>query len=343
MKLKIGRNENITRKKMIKITVANMDILVQKHYVNIQNKLDFTTIKNCVLYKSNQSYQLAILYIETNLKSIIADKAEKLREHISEISKFKIQLVKHQKKKNQTFTTQEENENEFINALVKLFDYDTKIDKVDFAKNLKLISCPYCNREYIFKFYDKTKTELRTIAHLDHFYSQKDYPFLALSFYNLIPSCSICNSKFKTQINFYHTPHLHPYEDDFNQKAKFTHFFNIPTHANKRYSLFSKKRITLDLKPIDDKDSKTKNTIDTFRLNELYNEHKDIVLELIQKAEMYNESYIDELMQKYEGTLFKNREDLLRLITCGYVSDEDISKRPLSKLIKDISEELELI
>jgi hypothetical protein len=48
-------------------------------------------------------------------------------------------------------------------------------------------------------------------------------------------------------------------------------------------------------------------------------------------------------MQNYEGSLFKNREDLMRLITCGYVNDEDLHKRPLSKLIKDISEELELL
>ena len=41
--------------------------------------------------------------------------------------------------------------------------------------------------------------------------------------------------------------------------------------------------------------------------------------------------------------LFKNREDLLRLISGGYINDEDINKRPLSKLIKDISEELGLI
>jgi hypothetical protein len=50
-----------------------------------------------------------------------------------------------------------------------------------------------------------------------------------------------------------------------------------------------------------------------------------------------------ELMQNYEGTLFKNEEDILRLITCGYVDDKDLHKRPLSKLIKDISEELELL
>ena len=80
-----------------------------------------------------------------------------------------------------------------------------------------------------------------------------------------------------------------------------------------------------------------------FELKDLYSNHKDIALELIQKAQIYNESYIDELYQKYEGTLFKNREDVLRHITGGYIEDKDINKRPLSKLIKDISEELDLI
>ena len=74
----------------------------------------------------------------------------------------------------------------------------------------------------------------------------------------------------------------------------------------------------------------------------LYKNHKDIVLELIQKSIIYNDSYIDELAHNYSG-LFKNREDLLRLITGGYVNDEDINKRPLSKLTKDISEVLGLI
>ena len=78
-------------------------------------------------------------------------------------------------------------------------------------------------------------------------------------------------------------------------------------------------------------------------MEEIYQNHKDIALELIQKTQIYNESYIDELYQKYEGTLFKNREDVLRHITGGYIEDKDINKRPLSKLIKDISEELDLI
>ena len=46
-------------------------------------------------------------------------------------------------------------------------------------------------------------------------------------------------------------------------------------------------------------------------------------------------------MRNYEGTLFKNEGDLMRLISCGYGSEEDIGKRPLLKLIGDISKELD--
>ena len=67
------------------------------------------------------------------------------------------------------------------------------------------------------------------------------------------------------------------------------------------------------------------------------------MLELIQKQAIYNESYLDELLTQYEGTLFKNREDLQRLILGGYISDDEIGKRPLSKLTRDISVELRLV
>ncbi|MFA6137651.1 MAG: hypothetical protein WC667_06145 [Sulfurimonas sp.] len=229
-----------------------------------------------------------------------------------------------------------------IEQLKNLYEVFRNKWAAELIEDLNITVCPFCNREYIFKFEDRKQNKARIIASLDHYYDKDTYPFLAVSFYNLIPSCHICNSKFKHTKNFYKTPHLHPYEDDFNQMVKFMHFFNDATDKNKHFSIFSKERITLDLKLIDNNE-KVKNTIETFRIKELYNEHKDIVLELIQKAEIYNDSYLNELMQKYEGTLFKNREDLLRLVTCGYVSDEDLHKRPLSKLIKDISEELKLI
>jgi len=40
--------------------------------------------------------------------------------------------------------------------------------------------------------------------------------------------------------------------------------------------------------------------------------------------------------------LFRNREDLERLISGGFIQDDEINKRPLSKLIKDITQELQI-
>ena len=230
-----------------------------------------------------------------------------------------------------------------INQLKNLYEVFRNKWAVELIEDLEIKVCPFCNREYIFKFEDRVKGKSRIIASLDHYYDKDTYPFLSISINNLIPSCHICNSKFKHSKNFYNEEHLHPYEDSFNEKAKFSQFFNNVNEENKKFSLLSKERISLTLKPIDCKDIATQNTIDTFRLETLYQEHKDIVLELIQKREIYPDSYIDDLFHQYEGTLFKNREDVLRHITGGYIEDKDINKRPLSKLIKDISEELDLI
>ena len=230
-----------------------------------------------------------------------------------------------------------------ITQLKDLYEVFRNKWAVEFMEDLGIKVCPFCNREHIFKFEDKINEEPRIIASLDHYYDKDTYPFLSVSIFNLIPCCHICNSKFKHTKNFYDKKHLHPYEDSFNEKAKFSQFFNNVNEENKKFSLLSKERISLSLKPIDCKDKVTQNTIDTFRLETLYQEHKDIVLELIEKREIYPDSYIDDLFHQYEGTLFKNREDVLRHITGGYIEDKDINKRPLSKLIKDISEELDLI
>ena len=51
--------------------------------------------------------------------------------------------------------------------------------------SLNLSVCPYCNRQYIFG----TDNNRKVGAQFDHFYSKSKYPYLALSFYNLIPVC----------------------------------------------------------------------------------------------------------------------------------------------------------
>lgn len=194
---------------------------------------------------------------------------------------------------------------------------------------LKLATCPYCNRNFTVNF-DKNSTTVE----LDHFYPKDKYPYLAISLYNLIPVCHTCNhkkgiSKLK----------IYPYKESYNDYVNFSFSIN-------QAEVLSSSDVDIKYK-FKKNDKKSKKKINNYHkilnIPSLYENHKDIILELIQKKEIYNESYIDELLQNFEGTVFSGHHELMRLITCGYVNDEDINKRPLSKLIKDISEELELI
>lgn len=204
-------------------------------------------------------------------------------------------------------------------------------DAYDLAESLNINVCPYCNRNYTLTVKSKYGS---TRPQFDHFYDKDTYPILALSFYNIIPSCSVCNGQMKGKKTFSLKTHIHPYVEGFDKKSRFKlHIQNCSFYYdNKGFE------VKMQLQ-----NEREKNNFRDFGLEKLYERHSDIVLELIQKAQIYNESYLDELMQNYEGTLFRNRDDLLRLVTCGYVVDEDLHKRPLSKLIKDISEELDLL
>ena len=203
-----------------------------------------------------------------------------------------------------------------------------RLKKPNFIKKIGVSSCLYCNRNYIFNF-TKNNQDNAT-AQLDHFFDKSTYPYLAVCLYNLIPSCSTCNQrKSSKKIDI-----LHPYYESFDKKAK----FNLKISDSTFYHSLDGFEIDINTE-----DKKAEKSIEVFNLKQLYENHKDIVLELIQKEAIYNESYLDELLTQYEGTLFKNREDLQRLISGRYVSDDEIGKRPLSKLVKDISSELGLV
>ena len=107
---------------------------------------------------------------------------------------------------------------EINNKINKIFDYDkfTKGDsKIGWGRHELLVmlgieACPYCNRNYITYYEEENKK--KTTADLDHYYPKSKYPFLALSLYNFIPSCKICNSLFKRDNN---VQSLYPYEEGF--------------------------------------------------------------------------------------------------------------------------------
>ena len=301
---------------MIKINLENEEDILKNHVEKVQQYINFEALQH--REKS---------YIKQNIEYFLKAKPDEFEDVITKIKQNNID-----KNRLKKAFVGGKNKGENFGYTKFSSKGTTTYNAYDLAQKLKINVCPYCNRNYTFTIKDKNSKSTR--PDFDHFYDKGTHAILALSFYNLIPSCILCNSRLKSTAKFSTIKYLHPYKDSFNDYAKFR--LKI---IDSRF-FYDEKGFDLKLETSDVKAEKIK---EAFALETLYQEHKDIALELIQKAQIYNESYIDELYQKYEGTLFKNREDLLRLISGGYIEDKDINKRPLSKLIKDISEELDLI
>lgn len=210
----------------------------------------------------------------------------------------------------------------FYNIFISnIYENNKRFDGLKFVQSIGLNTCPYCNRAYIYSI--KKNGIIR--PEIDHFYPKAFYPYLGLSFYNLIPSCSVCNGTTAKGNKDSNKDNLkNPYEikeDDFKFKLDIT----SP----------SKFDITLD-KKIDSNN-------DYFKLEEFYKYHDDIAHELYIKFKQENtKEHFNSLKKSLSGIGF-DEDEIHRFLTCGYLKDEDLHKRPLSKLIKDISEELNLI
>lgn len=246
-------------------------------------------------------------------------------------------------------------ENRIVQQKEKVFDFKKnikeKIEKIFnyeginqgkkitpfFTENFNFRTCFYCNKDFITNF--EADKEVSTFQ-LDHFFDKATYPYLALSFYNLIPSCYVCNAKVKLSANTFENnskkPCIAPNDEkfDFHQKVKFKLFLD---NSCKNLHIKSKDDIDITLKEqFSDMYDKY---IDIFKLNERYKAHKDIVFDMIQKAELYPQSRLKEL-ENLTGIPFQQiKKDIFNLID----ESEDLSKQPFSKLIVDMSKELGII
>lgn len=228
------------------------------------------------------------------------------------------------------------------NSIKKLFNYDKSSSKklqVLISKlqpkiskfietHVEVHTCYFCNIEYINKF-ENSKRETKNAFTLDHMIDKATYPFLALSLYNLVPSCYTCNSKVKRTNEI---KNLSPSDTrfDFEKKIKFKTFMN-----NQNMQMENNNDFELLLK--EDFSNVYDDYIKILELDSRYKYHKNKVIEMINKRRDYPESRIKELSILTQKTEEEVKQDLF-----GIYLKEDLHKRPFSKLIKDISEELGL-
>ncbi|WP_210452732.1 hypothetical protein [Pantoea ananatis] len=149
------------------------------------------------------------LFIHRNFRSIVSTSTRDFSQVIYDF--------------NNTFPIDETNgnkqRNEVLGIMKNIFNYNKFRDsrKIWGAYLLCESSiykvCPYCHIRTI----DTTpkSSDLKGYRpDLDHFISQSNYPFLALSLGNIMPSCSVCNGPhMKHDTDFYAVPHLNPQVD----------------------------------------------------------------------------------------------------------------------------------
>lgn len=304
---------------MIKILVN--DSIINDFYDGVKKYIG----KHLFTAEPENSY-----FTDDKIEEIIKCKPEDFQSLINEIEtkSLNIDII------NNAFIGDKSNSNGYKKFTTKA---KTQYRAYNLADVLKIDVCPYCNKNYTYTIINKSKQYTR--PDFDHFLPKEKYPYFALSFYNLIPSCQICNRTLKHTKEFTLNTHVHPYQDDFNSIKKFT--------TTKPLILCNKKE-DFEIK-FKDKSSnkilveKANKNIEDLALELQYNRHKDIVLELKDRYDLYNDASIQMILKDTNIFKQKSEEYIKSLIMCSDTKDKNINKRPLSKLIKDISEELGLI
>lgn len=216
-----------------------------------------------------------------------------------------------------------------------------------FGEILNCRSCTSCNTQFTLITSQKNGDKL--LFHLDHYFPQSVYPYLSLSFYNLIPCCSSCNMS-KSNKPFSLDSHIHPYLDGLHKIAKFKvnktslAKFLIDPEKNEQaieFKLNIRNQFVGDI----EFEKKLLNYKKEFRIDEQYKQFKDVVAEMHLKSKFYNSKRRRELIEFFKKNSSVNLTDELinRFILGNYSNDEDLLKRPLAKFTKDIGEDIKLL
>lgn len=199
-----------------------------------------------------------------------------------------------------------------------------------FFEELNIRTCPYCNRQYTFTLSEK---DVKTSPEYDHFYAKSDYPILAVSFYNLVPSCHVCNH-IKGEKK---TVKVNPYFSGF--KSIFS-LYNKKKDGKKLNALeiLSKGKGVLKF---DGANRAEMSNIKAFGLSGLYELHDDYVKDIIEKAAAYNKVSREVLADTFQKRGFMP-DHVFDFVWGKYLDDSQLENRVLSKLTKDLLEQLEI-
>lgn len=260
-----------------------------------------------------------------------------------------------------------------------IFNYDRFVKEQDDAywllRNLHVRVCPYCNQIYTVTL--PSPEELQegeifktTRATFDHFYSKSEHPYLAVSLFNLIPSCGVCNSNKSNKKEKI----IYPYDQEFGKDAVFRvipdfsqeepekegNILNVLCGQSDsfyikfmgREDIYLSKDACLKerLSGIEDAELRERiiTSIGRFKLEEIYKEHKQEIRDILRNRYYFDENYVKTvicpMLREKMGENKKDSDEVDRMamdmLFFSNIRVEEWGQRPLSKLVSDILEQL---
>ncbi|RAJ11709.1 hypothetical protein [Arenibacter echinorum] len=258
-----------------------------------------------------------------------------------QLPKFKVYLKEKRNTKNYCKSIRRVY-SKYLTELLRIIDYDTfsnkkknsDYDTYRLAQNLNINTCTYCNRLYtktVVNTIDKGKVVKLTRPTFDHWFPQSKNPLLGLSFYNLIPSCTVCNSSLKGSVDMTLDQYLHPYIDcDIN----FQFSYKLKAIDQNEFTITNIG---------DDLNSRSKNTSDFFKLKEIYETHLDEIDDLVKIKKAYSVTYLKNLKDLFMESNQLSNEEIYRLAFGTEINELKFDRRPLSRMKRDLLIELGII
>ena len=217
--------------------------------------------------------------------------------------------------------------------IFKAFNYDGRISRnkavsYELAKRIGTRTCVYCNRIYSFVV-EKENGAPVSRPDFDHWLPKEKHPLLSMSFYNLIPSCPICNRGIKLRREFKYGTHVHPYCSTEDMSLTF------------QYAPLPGEQWKLTLAKGNQEENATAKLLNTEDVYRPYanNEVKDILDFAYKNPPEYLLDLRDKVMKAFGGTVTK--EHAYRIVFGTEMRVSVFSDRPLSKMKRDVLKQLQ--
>ena len=213
----------------------------------------------------------------------------------------------------------------FAKGLLHAMGYENYRESklVELSRMLNIKVCPYCNHNFTLYIDILGKTNMKGLFQFDHFYDKSDYPYLSMSLYNLIPSCSYCNhQKRTTQLDIRYNPYFKAISEEFHFKV--VDSFQLRSGKKGADKIDIKIERNVSRQGVDELQNE-------LHLEEQYGRHRDIVQEIYDKV--YNETYYRNMLTCIPD---EDREKLLNQWLGIPLDKNDIDKRPLTKFCQHV-------